>query len=241
MRIDEVSTNYSRVFLDTPALGQQLAEFLPFGTSEILEIKTGLTSRGKFADFPLEVVDRKGKNRLAKLSGISILDSQKVFSGALVVLRIGSEANNLDLELSDYQRSLVDQIRTRSGSNETRKVCEFLYAFFLPFFKRGYELMLENAGFQQGVNFEEFLNRESAKNNWKVKFESGSVSIDEDITPGQLIQQLPVMLATSRTQLDKISDPESVDIEVRKIRSGFSDEVMNNYYYIQHGWSNRGK
>jgi len=241
LQVDEVSSNYSRVFLDTPSLGQQLAEVLPFKPSEILEIKSTLTSRGKFADLPMEVVDRKGKNRLAKLSGISMLDSQKVFSGALVVLRIGSEANNLDLELSDYQRSLIVQVRTRSGSIETRNVCAFLHAFFLPFFKRGYELMLENAGYQQGVNFEEFLNRESAKNNWKVKFESGSVSIDENITPGQLIQQLPAMLATSRTQLDKMSDPESVDIEVQKIKSGFSEEVMNNYYYIQHAWQNRGK
>ena len=109
----------------------------------------------------------------------------------MVVLRIVSDTNNLDLELNEYQQSLVTMVRTKSGSTEETTVYKFLHAFFVPFFKRTVELILENAGTQQGVNFEEFLNRQADKSGWNLRIEFGAIHVSQNCTPDQLIKQLP--------------------------------------------------
>jgi len=170
---------------------------------------------------------------------VHILDAQKTVTGALLVLRLLSDVNNLDLELIEYQQSLVDLVRTKSNSKEAQAIVEFMNIFYKPYIKRAYEVMLENGGLQQGVNYEEILNRQAQKNHWKVKVDSGSLEITPGCTPAQVIKELPALLMAAREQLEKIIDSEEVDAEVRLIRQGFSNEVMNNLYYIEHNWANR--
>ena len=241
MGVDEVSNNYGRVFNETSVSGQLLSALIPLTPVEVGRIKTDLFKRGKLTDFPLEVINRKGQHRLAKLCGVHILDAQKTVTGALLVLRLLSDVNNLDFELSDYQQSLVDMVRVKSNSRETRTVVDFMHVFYRPYIKRAYEVMLENGGLQQGVNYEEILNRHAQKNRWKLKVDSGSLEITPGCTPAQVIKEMPALLMAAREQLEKIIDSEEVDAEVRLIRQGFSDEVMNNLYYIEHHWVNRGE
>jgi hypothetical protein len=239
MIVDEVSTNYGRVFHESTTTGQPLSSLIPLTAVEVGRIKTDLIKRGKLTDFPLEVTNRKGQNRLAKLCGVHILDSQKAVTGALLVLRVLSDVNNLDLELNEYQQSLVDTVRVKSNSRESETVVDFMHIFYKPYIKRSYEVMLENGGLQQGVNYEEILNRQAQKNRWKLKVDSGSLEIPPDCTPAQVIKEMPALLMAAREQLEKIIDPEEVDAEVRLIRQGFSSEVMNNLYYIEHNWVRR--
>ncbi len=238
MMVDEVSTNYLRVFQDTPTAGQPLTALLPLTPQETARIRGDLFKRGKLTDMPLEVTNRKGQNLQAKLCGIHLLDSQKALSGGLLVLRVVSDANNLDLELNDYQQSLVNMVRTKSNSSEAQDAVAFMHAFYIPFFKRIYEVMLENGGGQQGVNYEEILNRQAEKSGWTLKVESGSLELSPKSPPKQVIKELPALLMAAREQLGKLIDSEEVDAEVRLVRSGFSDSVMNNLYYIEHAWVN---
>lgn len=239
MIVDEVSTNYGRVFHESTTAGKPLSSLIPLTAMEVGRIKTDLIKRGKLTDFPLEVTNRKGQNRLASLCGVHILDSQKNVTGALLVLRLLSDVNNLDLELSEYQQSLVDMVRLKSNSRESQAVVDFMHTFYKPYIKRSYEVMLENGGYQQGVNYEEILNRQAQKNRWKLKVDSGSLEIEPDCTPAQVIREMPALLMAAREQLEKIIDSEEVDAEVRLIRQGFSSEVMNNLYYIEHNWVRR--
>jgi hypothetical protein len=237
--LTDVSGNYVRFFGSTPSINQSLDKLLPIHSEAMILIRSELTRRGRLADYPVEVNNRMGEVTLAKLSGISILDDRKKITGFALVLRVLANANNLDLELDDYQHAAVDQVRLKSGSREADFVCAFLHSFYLPFFKRTHQLILENGGLQMGVNFEEYLNRESRKNHWKFLLESGTLEIVDKVTPDQIIHQLPELLQATRIQLEKIIEPEVVESEIRRVRSGFTNETLNNLYYIQHAWVNK--
>lgn len=238
MTVDEVSVNLARVFAGVQPVGSDLASVIGISAGDKQLLQSKLVQSGKFADLDVRLRTRKNELVLAKMNGMSLFDPHQNFNGAIIVLRLFSAANDLDVQLTDYQRSIINDVKIKTGSTEDQDVCDFLRAYFLPQLRQIEALVYQNGGSQQGVVFLEFLNQWAEKKGWHLRLTPKTLEVGAEYTPTQLLKDLNELLGFARGHLERMADPGQVDIELQKVKDNFTDPVNTGYRYIKLAYRN---
>jgi hypothetical protein len=233
MTVDEVSVNLARVFAGVQPIGSDLAGVIGISPSDKQLVQAKLVQSGKFADLDVRLRTRKNELVLAKMNGMSLFDPQQNFNGAILVLRLFTPANDLDIQLTDYQRSIINEIKVKTGSTEDQEICDFLRAYFLPQLRQIEALVYINGGSQQGVVFLEFLNQWAVNKGWHLHLTPKTLEVSMEYTPAHLLKDLNELLGFARGHLERMADPGQVDTELQKVKANFTDPVNTGFRYIK--------
>ena len=232
MTVDEVSANFTPLTGKPFVHGNDLASMLGIAHEENMSIRTELDQKGKFADRPVQV--RTQKNLLpAKLCGIGLVDPQRNVTGAILVLRALAPTSGLDKSLSEYHSSIAKQVRVKSNSNEVKKVTGFLCSYYLPIFKQLESMIYQHGGSQQGVVFNEVLNRKAAESGWDVHIEAEVVTVGETASPAQVKNALSGLVDFAKSHLGRMTDATHIENELALAINRFSEITRDNLRYIE--------
>ncbi len=234
--IDEASANVSALVRGSIKSKDNLAALLKLKPAEKDLILDALRLKGTFSDLQVQVSNTHNELIPVKISGLSLHDPQKNFIGGLLVLRMVSPVNNLDSLMTEYQASIAKQVRLKSGSREEDAVCTFLREYYSPFINRIREMVFQFGGPQQGMSFMEYINQQAALNEWKLKVTLTTLEALETITPSELTGNLNALMAAARGQLERMTEPATIDTELNNLTAKFTDDVINNLRYIEQTW-----
>jgi hypothetical protein len=221
----DASPNFVHFFEAANVKGTSLADALTISEQNGHAIIEKLQKEGRVADLPLQVRDRSGALHEARLSGLAVNDSQKVYMGSNLLLRMRVADASFDDPLDQESRSMTRYLLVRSGSSYKAEIGQFLSDYYLAYIKS----LLDMASHQGGTAISQALldqmQETAIKHNWRMQFDLQTVLDSKDIPLEVLREALPVLLETARQFVSEITDPVVVEARLQEVSSQFSEIV----------------
>lgn len=231
--VDSVSFNFSRVFTNIQPVGCDFFTMLGIRKADKQAMIDALASDSKFADMKLMVNTNKKDFIVVKTCGICTTDPKRNFDGVVIVMRLVAGTNDMDGNLTNYQLSIAQHVRVKSGSTEDTAVCEFLCDYYYPLFKRLEALVYQNGGAQQGVVFMEYLNQTAARKGLKLHIRNDGLESGKTNEPFRLLKDISTLMSVGREYLGRIANTKTIDMELERVKTMFGNPVNQNYRYIK--------
>lgn len=227
----QTSNNFWAIFDAEQVEGKHLAELLQIPEAEAQFVNNKIHQEGKIADYPVLVKDKLGVEREAFLSGIAIANTQKDYSGCILLLRLLVEANYaLDQSLTSYQRLMVRQVQQNSGSHEEAEIRKLLLDYYLTHLVSLQNMVFRTGGAQLSLVFLEYL-QHTTEHPWRLQFNPQTILTYADYPLKVLREELPMLLDVAKRFAAQLTDSQSVEAEMQDVVSQIGEAVNKNVAY----------
>lgn len=233
LKVDEVSSNSSALLPGGIPVKANLLQLLEFSDEEIQKIRSSLRHDGKVQELKFLPKKMVKEPVNGKICGISLMDPQKSFIGAIFLISLIAPVNDLDSKLTDYQKSQVKNIKLKCKVNDSEKIMGFLKVYYQELIAQIAPSFYQYGGDQQGAMFLESLNEHAQVKKIRLHFTKSQIEIDPSYQPALLFQDLTTILDFIRNQLTRIANSTIADETITRAKSIFSHEVNENLEYIR--------
>lgn len=228
----ETGENIHLISGKAAARGSSLAQLLNIPQKDAQAILTEIRTERKITDWPVVIMDRPGVSPEAYLSGIATLSPNGEYSGCNLVLRILIDDDyTLDEKLSKEQRAMVTYLRKLSGSSEREQIRRLLLDYYIAHLRQLYNLAFRTGGAQLGIAFMEHLKQLDREHQWQLQFHPENLIDHADYQLAMLREALPDLLGSAKHFVSRLTDPETVEAEMRSVTSQFREAVLKNVEY----------
>jgi hypothetical protein len=230
----EVSNNYSRQFPLETVNGKTISEVLGlslFDTGIILkEIKANKILKER----AVLVNSRLGQQQ-ALVSGTSIVDSQREFSGTTILVRMFSEDLTCDRFLTASQLGIVWFLLRKTGveEKEEEEIKQLLSNYYGAFLKVFYNRILIEGGGILAESFLSELQSVAEQHNWHIGIHPYQL-LDVSLLPLTKTQEaLPVLFETAKQFVAKTIDQATANTIIQNVRSHFDETTLKNVAHFE--------
>ena len=234
----EVSRNYRHLFPLQSPTGRPLAEALRVPEQEQEIIHNKLIADRKLSDHKISIERPSGKFQDGWLCGLPIINPPNEYLGAILLVRTFLE-DEVDHELSEYQKSILPYLLDKTGSDEKNSIRLLFVEYYLAYLKSLFNLALQAGGASMSQMLLDELQTQAHKNGWGLKFNPQTIldaGMESDDT---LDEALPALVETAKQFASRLTDAMTVETEMQKIHSQFNEAIHRTVLNLREITTNR--
>ena len=225
--IIKTSGNFEEFFGVFNAKGISLREALGLSEQDDGRLNQSIRKNIRVSNLPVAVKDRAGKIHSVFLVGLAIMESEDVYQGANLCLRLVSGNRSLDHLLSDESRSVLKFLLDTTGINEDNEVKKLLFDYHLIQLQALHNFVVQISGSIAGDAYWEAIQSVAAENEFKFK---GRV-LDMQASLPLVRKTLPLLLDTAVRFAGQYGEPREVEEQLQNVRASLSVDLQENIAY----------
>lgn len=221
----DFSPNFGNLFADAEVKGKPFADALAISQQEGNEILQRLREEGNIADLRVRVRNRSGELQDVRISGLAIINPQKGYVGANILLRTRVTDESFDDALDLSSKSITRLLLEQSGSIVKAEIAQFLSDYYLSYIKSLMYMAQHEGGQIMSQSLLEKLQEIANKHNWKIRIEPDIILDSADYSLDVLRNALPILLEAAKQLVSEVTSSEAVEARMKEVGAGFSEIV----------------
>jgi len=221
----EVSQNYYRLFPLKDVKQRSLAETLGITDQEENRIYKELLAHNKFREQLVRATGLSGKQDVW-LSGLTIITHPNEYSGAVLLLRMFTEYDDINDRLSDNHKSLITNLLRKTENHAENEIRQFLWDYYVAYLKSLFNFAFHEGGAGMSQLLLDELQETSRRNGWGLSFNPQTI-VDNGfiLNPDIPLEAPSVLLEAAKGFASHLTDAAIVDAVMQEARSQFSEAV----------------
>lgn len=230
--VTSVSQNYAGLYGDKGTEGKSISEVLGLAPEDELLITDELKTRGLFDERPFVANTRFGQKEML-LSGVSYLDADDAYFGAMLLVRALADDDSLDDLMIDYHKGMVRSLlkRTGTGEKQRQEVNQLLTGYYHAHLRAFYNHSFAEGGSIFAEALIADLQAVATKQGWQMEIHPDSLDSSELSLP-KMIEALPTLFETGKQFVVNISGEKQANAIVQAVCTNFDEQVLKNVSYF---------
>jgi hypothetical protein len=229
----DTSPNFNRFFALDDVKGKSLAEALKISQQDEGAILEKLHQEGKIADLPFLIRDHSGVSQEIKLYGLAVINPQKAYLGANLLLRMRVTDASFDDALDQESRLMARYLLEQSGSNYKDEIKQFLSDYYLSYIRALLDMAFHQGGAAIAQALLDELSETAKKHNWPVQLSLETVLDGKRYSLDVLREALPLLRETAKRFVSDITDPAIIETRMQEVNMRFSETVHQDIAHYE--------
>lgn len=222
--IEETSQNFEQIYSRNLTPGQPLDKVIGLMPALANNLLTQIKTENFSSEKEVNIHIPAGLQR-AWLSGEAVTSPEGSFLGAILLLRFFNSESSNDQTLSDYHKGIIRALLKKSGVNEEEETRKLMFYYYLAHLRPLYNILINEGGSIMADNFLSRIQLEARKKGWIVHINPNTMIDINDIPAAQASTILPALFEISRIIAAEITDEETVNREIEKVKVGIDPKV----------------
>jgi hypothetical protein len=207
--INDTSKNFGLVFAQTNPIGRSLDGVLGLPVNKANEVVSRIKTNRVMEEETVTVNTRLGSKEV-QISGQSISSPDGEYIGEILLIRLFMEDFTMDQGLTDYEKSIIRSVITKSGSREQSEIKNLLLRYYSSYIKAYHNLAVSEGGEAMADSVIKRLKTQAAEAGRQIDLNHEGFIDNHNLPLEQIRPILSTMQATARKIVKEITDEEAV-------------------------------
>ena len=229
-----VSQNCHQLFPTSNYLPTTLETLLGISRHEVNRIQTQIQTIKKIEAEKVFTKETSGKPREIWISGLAMTSASNHHDGAIILLRMFSDNWDADIELSDFNKSVISNILSSVKNDEAKEVNHFFSSYYISIILSLYNLTLQEGGAPMAQSLLDKLHLVATTHGWEINF---NLQLNRDSKPSTHsdlpIYAWKILLTTAKNFTSQLTDDDKVENCMQDVHAQFNEVVSKTLVRLE--------